>query len=123
MIEPKTTSPESCEPCKTALAALGPQELAAMASTLPPGWSIVDNHHLQCELRCKTFKQAFQLSTLVAAVAEEQGHHPVICTQWGLVTIRSHTNKVNGLTDRDFVLARAIDAALRAAPPSSSPRS
>lgn len=71
-MDTRPTAPESCEPCRTSSAALGPQELAAITSTLPPGWSIVDNHHLQCELQCKTFRQAFQLSTIVATVAEEK---------------------------------------------------
>ena len=108
----RSSDHETCEPCRTATAALGGAELALLADTLPASWRIVDNQHLHCELRCKTFAQAFELSTIVATVSEEQGHHPVICTQWGLVTIRVQTNKVNGLTDRDFVLARAIDKAL-----------
>ncbi|MBY0493938.1 MAG: 4a-hydroxytetrahydrobiopterin dehydratase, partial [Cyanobacteria bacterium] len=83
-----------------------------MTASLPEGWRIVDGHHLEFEHRCKTFRHAFDVSSIVAEVAEQKGHHPIICTQWGLVTIRCYTHRVNGLTDRDFVLAVAIDAAI-----------
>ena len=41
----------------------------------------------------------------VAAIAEEEGHHPDIELRWGAVNLKIFTHKIDGLTYSDFVLA------------------
>ncbi|MDQ6708837.1 MAG: 4a-hydroxytetrahydrobiopterin dehydratase, partial [Acidobacteriota bacterium] len=43
------------------------------------------------------------------AVAEREGHHPDLFLSWGRVAVSTHTHKIDGLTESDFILAAKID--------------
>jgi 4a-hydroxytetrahydrobiopterin dehydratase len=45
----------------------------------------------------------------VAAIAEEQGHHPDMNVSYGGVTIEMMTHAIGGLSENDFILAAKID--------------
>jgi 4a-hydroxytetrahydrobiopterin dehydratase len=49
------------------------------------------------------------LSAKLGDLAEELGHYPDIVLAWGRVEIAIWAHKVNGLTERDFILAAKID--------------
>ena len=46
----------------------------------------------------------------VAFLAEAANHHPDLTNSWTTVTLALTTHDVGGLTDRDFKLAKRIDA-------------
>jgi 4a-hydroxytetrahydrobiopterin dehydratase len=48
----------------------------------------------------------------MAAVAEEQGHHPDFCVHYSEVDVTLSTHAVRGLSENDFILASKIDAIL-----------
>lgn len=58
------------------------------------------------------FKAAMQFVNRVAKLAERAGHHPDIDVRWSQVTLALSTHSEGGLTDKDFSLARRIDALL-----------
>lgn len=58
------------------------------------------------------FKAAMQFVNRVAKLAERAGHHPDIDIRWNQVTLGLSTHSEGGLTDKDFSLARQIDALL-----------
>jgi len=41
----------------------------------------------------------------VGELAEAEGHHPVIVTEWGRVTVTWWTHKIKGLHHNDFIMA------------------
>lgn len=45
----------------------------------------------------------------VGQLAEEQGHHPAILLEYGKVTVRWWTHKINGLHRNDFIMAARTD--------------
>jgi 4a-hydroxytetrahydrobiopterin dehydratase len=45
----------------------------------------------------------------VAVIAEEQGHHPLIVTEWGRVAVQWWTHKIKGLHRNDFIMAAKTD--------------
>jgi len=51
--------------------------------------------------------------TAVALVAERSGHHPNWKNVYNRVTISLNTHDVDGLSDKDFTLAKAIDDILK----------
>jgi len=83
-----------------------------MNEPLPPGWRIVDDHHLEKEFTFPNFADGLAFVNRVGAVAEELDHHPDIYLAWGKVRIRTWTHVANGLTRKDFVLANKIELRL-----------
>ena len=61
------------------------------------------------------FAQALAFTDAVGALAEEEGHHPALLTEWGRVTVSWWTHKIKGLHRNDFVMAAKTDE-LDAAP-------
>ena len=81
-------------------------------TTPPPGWRIVEDHHLEKEFTFPDFAQALAFVNRVGAVAEEVGHHPDIYLGWGKVRLQIWTHTANGLTGKDFDLAGRIATGL-----------
>jgi 4a-hydroxytetrahydrobiopterin dehydratase len=46
---------------------------------------------------------------IVGIIAEKQGHHPELFNVYNKVDIRLSTHDADGLTDKDFNLAKAIE--------------
>jgi len=73
------------------------------------GWIVVDDHHIQKTYRFPDFAKALEFVNKVGYVAEAQNHHPDILLSWGKVEITTFTHTANGLTEKDFTLAAAIE--------------
>lgn len=56
------------------------------------------------------FVAATSFVMAVAMLAERADHHPDIDIRWNKVTLTLSTHSAGGLTDKDFDLARSIDA-------------
>jgi 4a-hydroxytetrahydrobiopterin dehydratase len=57
----------------------------------------------------KNFSQALGFIVQVGILAEKQGHHPELFNVYNKVNIRLSTHDANGVTDKDFNLAKAIE--------------
>jgi len=55
------------------------------------------------------FKDGFDFSFKLAAIADEEQHHPAILNEWGKVTVYWWTHAVNGLHMNDFIMAAKTD--------------
>ena len=44
-----------------------------------------------------------------AEIAEAEGHHPALLTEWGKVTVTWWTHKIAGLHRNDFIMAAKTD--------------
>ncbi len=87
---------------------LSDTEIAAeLART--PGWTR-SGKAIERTYRFPDFKGAMLFVNGVAALAEGAGHHPDIAVRYGAVTLALWTHSAGGLTAKDFVLARRIDA-------------
>jgi 4a-hydroxytetrahydrobiopterin dehydratase len=56
------------------------------------------------------FAQALDFTRKVGELAENEGHHPVLLTEWGRTTVTWWTHKIKGLHRNDFVMAAKTDA-------------
>ena len=56
------------------------------------------------------FPAALAFINRVGALAEAANHHPDIYNSWATVRLSLTTHDAGGLTDRDFKLAKRIDA-------------
>jgi len=57
----------------------------------------------------KDFPEAIRFVNAVAKLAEKAGHHPDIDIRWNQVTLALTTHDADGLTEKDFILARQFD--------------
>jgi 4a-hydroxytetrahydrobiopterin dehydratase len=74
-------------------------------------WQEVDGAlHKKFEFR--NFAEAFAFMTKVAAVAEQQNHHPDWSNSWNIVEISLCSHDKGAITQRDHDLASAIDELL-----------
>ena len=64
---------------------------------------------IERRLRFADFRAAIAFVNRLADLAEERDHHPDIAIHYREVTLTLWTHVVDGLTERDFALAEAID--------------
>jgi 4a-hydroxytetrahydrobiopterin dehydratase len=55
------------------------------------------------------FAQALKFTNKVGALAEDEGHHPALLTEWGRTTVTWWTHKIRGLHRNDFIMAAKTD--------------
>lgn len=75
-----------------------------------PQWSMGERT-IEKELRFKDFQQAMEFVNSVAAIANEQDHHPDLFISYNRVTVTLSTHKIGGLSLNDFIVAAKIDRA------------
>ena len=73
-----------------------------------PGWTF-RNDGIEKRYSFENFVQAFGFMSQVAIFAEKADHHPELSNVYNRVDIRLSTHDANGLTDKDFSLARQIE--------------
>lgn len=74
------------------------------------GWSMVDGREaIQKVFVFKNFVQAFGFMSQSALIAEKIDHHPEWFNVYKTVDVTLATHDVNGLTELDFKLAKAMD--------------
>ena len=77
-----------------------------------PQWTLLERdgiRRLERVFKFVNFADALAFTNRVGELAEEQGHHPAILTEWGRVTVTLWTHKIRGLHRNDFVMAAKID--------------
>ena len=71
--------------------------------------SVSDVNQIHRQFNFGNFKDALEFTNSVGALAEENGHHPAILTEWGSVTVPYWTHKIKGLHKSDFIMAAKTD--------------
>ena len=83
-------------------------EVEAKMKSIDKNW-ILKGNFIQREFLFDDFKLAFSFMTSVSSIAEKHDHHPNWKNVYNKVEIRLFTHEANGLTERDFKLAKEID--------------
>ena len=68
---------------------------------------------LHREFKFDDFVQALAFTNRVGDLAEKNGHHPLITTEWGRVIVEWWTHTEKGISARDRDLAEKTDALYR----------
>jgi 4a-hydroxytetrahydrobiopterin dehydratase len=85
-------------------------EIDERLATIDPGWRH-EGEEIVRDLERENFVEAIALVNAIALVAESADHHPdILIHSYRRLRITLSTHAAGGLTDRDFALARAIDA-------------
>lgn len=72
-------------------------------------WSFVDNV-IEKNYSFENFAEALAFINKVGAIAEKINHHPELFNVYNKVKLRLTTHDANGVTQKDFDLAAAVDA-------------
>ena len=101
----------SCEPCRIGAPRVTEADIAALKPQVPE-WQIVNRDgvdQLERAFLFDDFACALAFTCRVGELAEREGHHPALLTEWGRVTVRWWTHKIGGLHANDFVMAAKTD--------------
>ena len=102
---------EQCTALSSGAAGASPAEVAELKPQVP-GWTVVNDgmDKLERSYTFESFAEALAFTNKVGAIAEEQGHHPQLTTEWGRTTVRWWTHVAGGLHRNDFIMAAKTDA-------------
>lgn len=102
-------SKKRCVPCEGNVPPLTREQAEEMMKQLNE-WMLVDEAHLLAKsFRFKDFVQTMEFVNKIAAIAEEEGHHPDLTVTYGAVTVELMTHAIGGLSENDFIVAAKID--------------
>lgn len=107
----------SCEACRKGAPTVSDAERAELLPQVPE-WSVMVRDGVDRLERVFTFPDfasALRFTNRVGEIAEAQGHHPALLTEWGRVTVTWWTHKIGGLHRNDFVMAARTDELLAGA--------
>lgn len=78
-----------------------------------PNWELLNRDgidRLERVFQFEDFGGALAFTIKLGELAENEGHHPAIMTEWGRVTVTWWTHKIRGLHRNDFIAAAKTDA-------------
>jgi 4a-hydroxytetrahydrobiopterin dehydratase len=101
---------KQCVPCEGGVPPVPAEEATAMLAGLP-GWSLsADGKRLHRSWVVKNFPAGIEFFNKVAALAEEEGHHPDLHLEgYRNVAVDLTTHAIGGLSENDFILAAKIN--------------
>lgn len=100
-----------CTACRRGEPTVTDAEIAELHPHVPE-WQIVERDgikRLERLFKFDDFAKALAFTNKVGAIAESEGHHPAILTEWGRVTVTWWTHKIRGLHRNDFIMAAKTD--------------
>ncbi len=100
-----------CEVCRVGAPRVTDQEAVEYQKQVPQ-WVTIERDEikrLERVYKFKDFVTALAFTNKVGELAEEEGHHPAILTEWGRVGVAWWTHKINGLHRNDFIMAAKTD--------------
>jgi 4a-hydroxytetrahydrobiopterin dehydratase len=103
---------EKCTACRRDSPLVTAAEIQELKPQVP-GWILVEREvvqQLESVYPFRNFAEALSFTNRVGALAEAEGHHPAILTEWGRVTVTLWTHKIHGLHRNDFIMAAKIDS-------------
>jgi 4a-hydroxytetrahydrobiopterin dehydratase len=115
---------ERCAACRKDSPSVTNAEIAALKPQIPD-WNMIEHGKIPClerTFRLKNFVQALDFTNQVGGLAEEEGHHPAILTEYGKVTVVWWTHAIEGLHRNDFIMAAKTDQIADRLAAADSPR-
>ena len=103
---------EKCVPCHGGVPPAPEAEIAELRP-LVPDWRLVERdgiRRIERVFHFPSFAEALAFTNRVGALAEAEGHHPALLTEWGRVTVSWWTHVIRSLHRNDFIMAAKTDA-------------
>jgi 4a-hydroxytetrahydrobiopterin dehydratase len=100
-----------CVPCRGEDPPISEDEMEELKPSIPD-WEILERNsvpRLHRTFKFPDFKEALDFTNKIGDLAEREGHHPVITTTWGRVTVEWWTHVIHNLHKNDFIMAAYTD--------------
>ena len=107
----ETLTQMKCVACREGEPTVTDAEIAEFNPQVPD-WEIVELDEIKSLRRVfpfDDFAQALDFTRRVGELAEDEGHHPALLTEWGRTTVTWWTHAIRGLHRNDFVMAAKTD--------------
>jgi 4a-hydroxytetrahydrobiopterin dehydratase len=104
-------SAERCVACRRDSPRVSEEEIAELKGAIPD-WQLLERDgiaRLERVFHFPSFADALAFTNRVGALAEAEGHHPALLTEWGRVTVTWWTHKIRGLHRNDFIMSAKTD--------------
>lgn len=101
---------QKCVACRADSPRVTEEQIASFKPQVPE-WELLDDGILKLRrvYRFKDFAGALAFTNHVGDIAEDEGHHPLVSTEWGRATVWWWTHKIRGLHVNDFIMAAKTD--------------
>src|SRR5574341_1055295 len=109
---------QTCVACRGGEPPMSDEQIGQLRPEVPD-WTVVDRDgikRLERVFRFPDFRSALAFTNRVGEIAEAQGHHPALLTEWGRVTVTWWTHKIKGLHRNDFIMSAKTDEQYAAQP-------
>ncbi len=99
---------QRCEPCHVSQQPLSQEEAGELRKQVSSEWELKENS-IERQFRFDDFEEAMDFVNDVAAIAQEEDHHPDIHISYNKVRLELTTHNIGGLSRNDFIVAAKID--------------
>jgi 4a-hydroxytetrahydrobiopterin dehydratase len=100
-----------CVACRRDAPTVTDEEIAELRPQVPD-WELLEVDgipRLRRVFPAADFAEALAFTAKVGELAESEGHHPALLTEWGRTTVSWWTHKIRGLHRNDFIMAAKTD--------------
>jgi 4a-hydroxytetrahydrobiopterin dehydratase len=108
---PEPLTQEKCVACRKDAPTVTDAEAAELHRQVPD-WELIERDgikRLRRVFSADDFARALEFTNAVGELAEAEGHHPALLTEWGSTTVTWWTHKIRGLHRNDFIMAAKTD--------------
>lgn len=91
-------------------AALTTAARLALTAQLDPSWRVIGDRLVR-RFAFPDFAAAAAWAAAIAPLADAEDHHPELVVAWGRVDVTLTTHDVDGLSERDLIVAAKLDRA------------
>jgi 4a-hydroxytetrahydrobiopterin dehydratase len=100
---------KKCVPCEGGVDPLTRTEAQKLLTELND-WALIDDARLLAKsFHFEDFAESMAFVNKIAAIAEEEGHHPDLTISYSDVGVELTTHAIDGLSENDFIIAAKID--------------
>ena len=102
---------EKCVACRRDSPSVTSNEIDELHPTVAD-WELLDDSgipKLDRIFSFRNFQQALDFTNAIGELAEAEGHHPKLVTEWGRVGVTWWTHKIRNLHRNDFIMAAKTD--------------
>ena len=102
---------QKCEACRADAPRVTDDELPILLKEIPDWQPITEDSVLMLRrvFKFDDYQESLEFTKKVAALADEEDHHPAILLEWGKVEVTWWTHKIGGLHKNDFTAAAKTD--------------